>query len=121
MTQEFESNISRCKSCDAEIVWLKTKTGKNIPVDIETCDLDTDELFNRETMKCHFETCVNADQHRTRSSSKASAPTPTPDNFNAKRLNTALAALEDIAKNQPDGMRSSEIAKAALSQIRSIR
>jgi len=28
--------MSECRSCGAEIVWLKTSAGKNIPVDADT-------------------------------------------------------------------------------------
>ncbi len=35
---------SKCRSCQAEIWWVKTKNGKNVPVD--------------KTGICHFDTCT---------------------------------------------------------------
>lgn len=34
--------MSRCRSCDAEIVWVRTKAGKNMPCDSE--ELCHDEM-----------------------------------------------------------------------------
>lgn len=120
-----QEKISECKSCGAEIRWLKTKAGKNIPVDLpDPEDLKRDEilaadLYEKATMTCHFETCPNADQHRK--PRESSAPASSDPSVNAKRLNTALVALEDIIKSTPDGLRAQEIAKAAVSQIRAMR
>ena len=125
-----QSKISECKTCGSEIVWMKTRQDKNIPVDLPALDdarADKDNreeileatLYNRERMTCHFETCPQAKQHRQPRT--PSTPPSTDANVNAKRLNTALAVLEDIAKNAPDGLRSVELAKTGLSQIRAIR
>ena len=128
-----ESKIANCNSCGAEIVWMKTRNDKNICVDLpDTGDPLRDEvleaeLFDRDRFKTHFETCPNADIHRRpRASSAVPADVDKLDmaalsSVIAKRLNTALAVLEDIAKNPPDGMRSVELAKAGLSQVRAIR
>lgn len=56
---------SRCRSCDAEIVWLKTATGKNMPVDASTVT-EGDDKFNPEKHVSHFATCPFAKQHRRR-------------------------------------------------------
>lgn len=61
----------RCRSCGAEIVWLKTVNGKNIPVDAETV-ADGDTVFDpkRRTIfdfvghVTHFETCPDRDKWR---------------------------------------------------------
>lgn len=64
--------VSRCRSCDEAIVWMKTVNGKNIPVDADTVDeadlewQDGAPLFDREQHTTHFETCPDADQHRRR-------------------------------------------------------
>jgi ribosomal protein L31 len=65
-------SIGKCRSCEEEIVWMITKKGKNIPVDIDS--VDTDHLFaigpdEKLTFKygdhvAHFNTCVNAEEHR---------------------------------------------------------
>jgi predicted RNA-binding Zn-ribbon protein involved in translation (DUF1610 family) len=57
--------MSECKSCGAEIIWLKTVNGKNIPVDAETCS-SKDELFDPDNMTAHFVTCPEADEWRKR-------------------------------------------------------
>jgi len=48
--------MSQCKSCNAEIVWLKTVSGRSIPVNADTCSSE-DELFNVHRMTSHFATC----------------------------------------------------------------
>jgi hypothetical protein len=56
---------TRCRSCDALIVWFKTATGKNMPVD-EPTTLPTDAAHQLDLKrhKSHFATCPNANQHR---------------------------------------------------------
>jgi len=59
--------IQKCKSCNADIVFLKSKhTGKFVPVDA-TFDIfaDTsDGFFDKSIHTSHFATCPNADKHR---------------------------------------------------------
>ncbi len=52
-----------CKGCGDDIVWLKTMKGKNIPVDADTV-VSNEEIFDKDTHTCHFETCPNAAQFR---------------------------------------------------------
>jgi hypothetical protein len=54
---------SLCKSCGAQIVWMKTATGKNMPVDAESVEKG-DEQFDHTRHTSHFSTCPNAKQHR---------------------------------------------------------
>ena len=78
--------MSRCKSCGAEIVWVKTDKGKWIPCDEWLIaykeDPEGDELLvidNGETVRCrtefdgepsglartaHFATCPDAEKFR---------------------------------------------------------
>jgi hypothetical protein len=58
------TNISTCRNCGEEIVWMITKTGKNIAVDLESAenelDIDTDEKVyfdKRAGHVCHWDTC----------------------------------------------------------------
>lgn len=63
----FYPGASRCKSCNAEIIWLKTKNGKDMPVDAGSVDLPltgTPPTFDSAIMTSHFATCPNAGQHR---------------------------------------------------------
>lgn len=125
-----QNQIAECKSCGAEIVWMKTKKGKNIPVDLPDeedamrQEVLSADLYNRDLHTTHFDTCPNAEKHRGGSGASHTPPTAQGDpsaSINAKRLNTALAALESIANENPDGLRAVELAKAAISQIRAMR
>ena len=61
-----------CKACNAEIVWLKTKNGKNIPVNVPKFEdgeirheaVTTAVEFNSEYMIAHFATCPKAKDFR---------------------------------------------------------
>lgn len=61
--------VHKCRSCGARILWAKTSTGKNIPVDydpeIEYLWLYQSPVhFEYGLMKSHFATCPNSDLHR---------------------------------------------------------
>lgn len=62
-TLAHERRISRCRTCRARIVWLKTSAGKNMPCDADTVE-PHDELFEYGRHVSHFTTCAQADQHR---------------------------------------------------------
>lgn len=59
-----KQGANTCRSCGAEIVWLKTAAGKNMPVDAETFETG-DELFDIKRHTSHFATCPNAAAHRS--------------------------------------------------------
>lgn len=54
---------SPCRSCAAPIVWLKTASGKSMPVDAPSVQAG-DTTFDASRHVTHFSTCPNADQHR---------------------------------------------------------
>lgn len=63
--------MSNCKSCGAEIKWMKTESGKNIPVDVPPVEQETkydlvltESVFKPGLMTAHFATCPNANKHR---------------------------------------------------------
>ena len=69
--------MSRCTSCGAEILWIKTERGKLAPVDAKSEKrFVLDPLAARlapdappqarlvDTFVSHFATCPNAAQHR---------------------------------------------------------
>jgi len=56
--------MATCRSCGAEITWMKTSGGKNIPVDAETVEDEGATIFDPDTMTTHFETCPDADKFR---------------------------------------------------------
>lgn len=68
-----------CKSCGAEIIWVKTRGGKAMPLDAkpekrmvlvgfegaQVGDQDPTPIAEvQDTYLSHFATCPNADQHR---------------------------------------------------------
>lgn len=53
-----------CRSCGAAIVWMKTATGKNMPVDADTVKPDGPSVFDPKVHTSHFATCPHAAQHR---------------------------------------------------------
>ena len=57
-----------CKSCNAEITWIKTEGGKNHPVDAKATKRWVNVIslgwLLLDTHESHFATCPNADQHR---------------------------------------------------------
>ncbi len=75
--------MSRCRSCQAEIIWAITEAGKRIPLDDEPALETPAGLFTLDSnwpgeggpraisaaagarlYRSHFATCPNADQHR---------------------------------------------------------
>lgn len=58
------SEVTTCKSCKAEIVYLKTQAGKVMPVDASTVKAgDTHFNLDRGHVS-HFSSCPNAKSHR---------------------------------------------------------
>ena len=53
------SGASECKRCGDSIVWLKTKSGKNIPVD-DSDGVSATEVYDKARHSCHFDTCGRA-------------------------------------------------------------
>jgi hypothetical protein len=71
--------VTPCRSCKAPIIWAKTNSGKNIPLDAEPCTdgnicikdglavVVSDKqggVWPLPFYKSHFATCPNAKQHR---------------------------------------------------------
>lgn len=56
--------MSKCKACGADITWMKTEAGKNIPVDTDTVGDFGADVFDKETMTAHWATCPDADKFR---------------------------------------------------------
>ena len=53
-----------CKSCNTEIVWLKTKNGKNMPVNADTIQGKETIYDHKIGHISHFSTCKDADKFR---------------------------------------------------------
>ena len=60
-----ESRSRACKSCSAQIIWLKTKNFKKMPVDYDSVD-GMELMFEPGKHVSHFSTCPNANKHRKR-------------------------------------------------------
>lgn len=80
------SDTARCRSCEAEIVWTFTGTGKRMPLDVVPVPADTrgplfalrarpqggylafaaSSAMVEDTVlyRSHFATCPHADEHR---------------------------------------------------------
>jgi len=65
-SEAHERRITRCKSCRARIIWLRTQAGKNMPVDADSVNPEDDEFEVAKGHISHFSTCPNSDQHRRR-------------------------------------------------------
>ena len=51
---------SLCRNCGQPIKWIKTKNGKNMPLDPIGID-EGDILYDREKHSSHWDTCVKQD------------------------------------------------------------
>lgn len=62
--------MSTCRSCGEEIMWIETKAGKNMPVNMVPKNLErrapkyTEVVFDPKVHESHFSTCPKADSHR---------------------------------------------------------
>ncbi len=66
LEEAHERRITRCSSCRARIIWLRTIRGKNMPVDADTVAPE-DDMFDPDSEHVsHFASCPNANQHRKR-------------------------------------------------------
>jgi hypothetical protein len=62
MSRESTDSVS-CRSCGADIVFLRTASGKTMPVNAETASPE-DTQFDSKRHTSHFATCDSADKHR---------------------------------------------------------
>lgn len=57
------TKASKCKGCQASIIWMKTSAGKNIAVNWRE-ELQGVKQFEFGKMEAHFSTCPDADKFR---------------------------------------------------------
>ena len=62
-TDAHDRRITPCKACRARIIWLKTASGKNMPVDADTVR-PADEIYDAAKHISHFATCPAAEKFR---------------------------------------------------------
>lgn len=60
---EFSIPPQRCSGCGALVRWVRTGSGKRMPVDAETAKPD-DEVFDATRHMSHFATCKDASKFR---------------------------------------------------------
>lgn len=48
--------MSECRDCGSSIIWLKTKNGKKVAVEMEECH-DDDEIYETGRHVCHWDVC----------------------------------------------------------------
>lgn len=58
-----DPRTKRCRSCKAAIVFLKTRTGKTMPIDADTVE-PGDEFLELGKHVSHFATCPDATYYR---------------------------------------------------------
>lgn len=54
--------IAHCRGCRAEVVWMKTRRGKNIQVEADTFHHEKEFQYGRHI--AHFSNCPKADEFR---------------------------------------------------------
>jgi hypothetical protein len=62
-SEAHEYRIVRCKSCNAQIVFLETAAGKRMPIDADTVEAE-DTVYEHGRHVSHFSSCPQAQQHR---------------------------------------------------------
>ena len=60
--EAHERRITRCRSCNAKVIWFVTPNGKHMPVDADTVRPDDDCLKTRHVS--HFATCPDHNKWR---------------------------------------------------------
>ena len=65
---------TRCRSCNARVVWMRSRQSNLLLVDLATVDLSAKgpdrDLFNHHVHSSHFVTCPQADEWRRKSTAK---------------------------------------------------
>lgn len=110
------TQVSKCRSCDAEIIWAVTRKGKRIPIDHapvpggafllylpeETADEQTTADFvgtPNGMYTTHFETCPNAAKLRKEKSAdggQAEMSETSPKRSAHERLSEAMGLIRSV-------------------------
>lgn len=60
-------NSSQCRSCKAPVIWIKTRSGRRMPLDAKPekrIVVNGEYAEVTDTYVSHFVTCPNASEHR---------------------------------------------------------
>jgi hypothetical protein len=68
---QMSQELTHCKRCKKQIIFLPTQSGKLAPVDAETVAI-TDEVFDAKKHTSHFATCRFAAEFRKPKNKKGS-------------------------------------------------
>lgn len=83
--------MPKCRKCSAEIEWVKTNSGKSMPVDAET--YHGEAYYDVNKHMSHFATCPNADDFRAEATQKTNQVEE-----NRKEITILKLRLEKIEK-----------------------
>lgn len=64
-SEQHERRITRCRSCKARIIFLRTSSGKAMPVEADSVEPE-DETFEAGRHESHFAKCPAASKFRKR-------------------------------------------------------
>lgn len=63
-TEAHERRITRCRTCQARIIFLPTAAGKQMPCDADTVKPEHTQFDVDLGHENHWATCPGADKHR---------------------------------------------------------
>jgi hypothetical protein len=63
MSRALNGGHGQCRSCQAAIIWFKSATGKNVPIDASSVQ-PGDQVLDTSRHISHFATCPDADKFR---------------------------------------------------------
>lgn len=84
---------SLCKFCGQTIKWVKTKNGKNMPIDPVNIE-EGDILYDRERHSSHWDTCPKRDKARQQYPRQATQLTAVLNPYLATKLEEYVVAVK---------------------------
>jgi hypothetical protein len=66
----WPQDVMQCRTCKADIVWLRTKAGKSMPVNVQPTAAPFrgptagETAYKHGEHQSHFVTCPQRDEHR---------------------------------------------------------
>jgi len=96
--------IALCRNCGAQITWLKSRQGNNVPVDISSITSANIKatMYQKGAFVCHFDTCANK---QPRADAPVQQPAAQPS---ATRMPPSLKQeFDEMERNRKHGMAKS--------------
>lgn len=70
--------LTHCRSCQAKVVWMRSRQGNLLLVDLATVDMSATGvlrvLFDHRVHSSHFVKCPNVDEWRKKGARKKAVP-----------------------------------------------